>query len=367
MKKILYCASTVSHLVNFHIPYLKGLQKMGYEVVAMANEALPIQGTDKVIAIPFAKKLTSMKNILAIWQVRRILIREKFDLISTHTTLASAIVRAAVLSLPRKNRPKVYCTSHGYLFNENDGFLKWKYLIPECICAKVTDLLMVMNQEDLRIAQRWNLSKGEIVLIPGMGVDFEKLDTSLTKEELREKFGFGKEDVLFVFAGEFSDRKNQKFLIEAFAKAKPDMPNAKLVLAGEGGLLEACKVLARNLNIAEDVLFLGHVDNIGELYHCCDICVSASKIEGLPFNIMEAMYCGLPCIMSDIKGHRDLIRNQITGELYSLNDMNGYYRELVNASHKRGNKDLVNKKFYACIQDYSLKNVNLVILKNYKE
>jgi glycosyltransferase EpsD len=47
-----------------------------------------------------------------------------------------------------------------------------------------------------------------------------------------------------------------------------------------------------------------------ELYPLCDAAVSTSKIEGLPFNLLEAMACGLPILASNIKGHRDLVENK---------------------------------------------------------
>ena len=56
--------------------------------------------------------------------------------------------------------------------------------------------------------------------------------------------------------------------------------------------------------------FLGYVQNMEDLYPICDVAVSSSKTEGLPFNVMEAMACGLPVLISDIKGHRDLVENQ---------------------------------------------------------
>ena len=122
MRKILYCASTLSHIRNFHLPYLKAFHDQGYEVWVAANEEDSIPYADRVVALPFAKSLISLQNIKAIFLARKILKEQHFELISTHTALASAVVRAAVLLL--RKRPKVFCTVHGYLFNENDGIKK---------------------------------------------------------------------------------------------------------------------------------------------------------------------------------------------------------------------------------------------------
>lgn len=319
-KKILYCASTISHLQNFHLPYLQGLQEIGYSVTVCAEQACRFPYVDEMRVIPFQKQLIGIENLKNIFRVYQLLKQENYAALSVHTTLAGAVVRAAVLLLPKRKRPKVFYTCHGYLFGELDGISKWKYLLPEKICASVTDVLMVMNTEDKAIAKHhklYNQKHGKLVSIPGMGVDFSKFDIAETKAELRQRYGIAENEILYIFAGEFSERKNQKLLIQAFATVAERMPNAKLILAGEGVLLDDCRQQVKELNLQNQILFPGYVANISILYHVCDICVSASKIEGLPFNIMEAMYCQLPCIVSDIKGHRELITRGCNGYRYS--------------------------------------------------
>lgn len=310
MRKILYCASTLSHIRNFHLPYLKAFHDQGYEVWVAANEEDSIPYADHVVALPFAKSLISLQNIKAIFLAKKILKEQHFEFISTHTALASAVVRAAVLLL--RKRPKVFCTVHGYLFNENDGIKKWIYLLPEKICAHVTDVLMVMNQEDYEIAQKHHLYKKHLHFIHGIGFESSQFQPVSLEKKLqgRKKLGFHDRDFLLVYAAEFSRRKNQEVLIRAFAKAVPEAPNAHLLLAGTGALLEQCINMVKELHMEDRIHFLGYVQNMEDLYPICDVAVSSSKTEGLPFNVMEAMACGLPVLISDIKGHRDLVENQ---------------------------------------------------------
>ena len=93
-----------------------------------------------------------------------------------------------------------------------------------------------------------------------------------------------------------------------------------LVLAGEGALWEECRELARKLDLERRVLFPGQVRDIPAWYAMADGAVSASRSEGLPFNIMEAMYAGLPVVASDVKGHSGLIEDGETGLLYPYGD-----------------------------------------------
>ena len=298
------------------MPYLEEFHKQGYEVWVAANKSESIPFADHVVSLPFCKKLISFQNVKAILAAKKLIKKNDFEIVSTHTTLASAVVRAAIILLHKK--PKVFCTVHGYLFNENDGIKKWIYLLPEKICASVTNVLMVMNHEDYDIAEKHKLYKDKLHYINGMGIDLSKF-TPVSREErleLRKCHGYSDNDFLFVYAAEFSKRKNQSLLIHAFANTCGQMPKAKLLLAGDGALLEDCKSLVKKLNAEEKIQFLGYVENMQELYSICDVCVTTSRIEGLPFNVMEAMACGLPVIASDIKGHRELVENGKTGLLF---------------------------------------------------
>lgn len=316
VKKILYCASTVSHILNFHLPYLEAFQKKGYEVWVAANKEEKIPFADHVIALPFEKSLSSPRNLRAVLAVRRLLRKERFDKISTHTTLASAVVRAAVLI--SGVRPHVFCTSHGYLFHEWSGWKKWIYLLPEKICGHVTDVLMVMNREDYGIAQRHHLSRGQIFYTHGMGVDFARFPPVVPeeKESIRKNAGMGREEFVFAYAAEFSPRKNQALLVRSFARIAEKYPQVRLILAGTGALQEECIQLAKDLGQEDRISFPGYVTKVRELYAMSDACVSTSHIEGLPFNLMEAMACGLPVVASDVKGHQELVENGKTGWLF---------------------------------------------------
>lgn len=367
MKKILFAASTISHIRNFHLPYLQEFHNRGYEVWVAANSSESVPYADHVVALPLAKSLLSFQNIKAIFLARRLLKEQKFDIISTHTTLASAVVRAAILMVHKK--PKVFCTIHGYLFHENDGLKKWIYLLPEKICARVTNVLMVMNHEDYDIAERHQLYKEKLAYINGMGIDLEKFKPATQEERssIRKRMGTPEDDFLFVYAAEFSKRKNQAFLIRSFAEVCQEYPKLKLLLAGKGALLEECKELVRQLHKEDQICFLGYVSDMRELYVACDVCVSTSLIEGLPFNILEAMACGLPVIASDIKGHRELMKEGKTGLLYKNNDSEELQKTIKFMYGQQNFKVKSAKAIHEKLISYELIRVSKKIMEIYEE
>lgn len=98
--------------------------------------------------------------------------------------------------------------------------------------------------------------------------------------------------------GRLSVQKNQGFLIRILAEVQKIIPNAKLVLVGDGELLEALQQLALQLGVADSIVFTGFRDDAADLMNGFDIFVLTSIHEGFPFVALEAQANGLPCLFS---------------------------------------------------------------------
>lgn len=335
VKKILYCASTASHIMNFHLPYLKYFKEQGWQVdVAIGGKVESIPYTDHVIGLPLKKNVLAVSNLQSVRTVQRLLAENSYDLISSHTALAGAVIRLAVKMSGKRHCGKIVHTSHGYFFNGRSSLPESVYLDVEKYLSPVTDVLMVMNEVDYQIATQHRLGK-IIVQIPGMGIDLSRFSGADAEEKRRLKLanGYQKTDFLIVYAAEMSKRKNQGELIRAFASMSPQESSVKLLLAGDGGLKRKYQEMALRLGVEESIIFLGYISDIASLYKMCDMAVSSSKCEGLPFNVMEAMACGLPVVASRVKGHTDLLGEEQIGQLYRLGDENGLasaMRKLLN-------------------------------------
>jgi len=316
--KLLMTASVWGHIRNFHIPYLGALQRLGWEThVACAGMPENAPYVDVGIDVPFEKRMTSPGNFRAASILRHRIRIEHYDLIIAHTTLASFFIRLAVKGMP--GHPKLVNVMHGYLFDDETPALKRGVLLSaERLTAPQTDLLLVMNEWDYRTAVRYRLGK-RVEKIPGMGVDFARLDGATRADglKLRAKLGIAEDAFVLLYAAEFSPRKSQAVLIRAM-KALPE--NAVLALCGTGATWEECRSLAGTLGVEGRVLFPGQVTDMPTWYRMADACVSASRSEGLPFNLMEAMYAGLPVVASRVKGHTDLIEDGEDGLLYEYGD-----------------------------------------------
>lgn len=322
MKNILMIASEASHFKNFHIPYIKMIEERGNTVYTASNG--DFQGFGNVhTRLKFRKKLFHPANIGVILKLSRLINKEGFDAVCTNSTLAGFAGRIAVILAGKKNTQTIHIC-HGYLFSDNGSLRSRVYLFFEKIVRRHTDLLAVMNGEDLEIAQKYSLGK-KIVFINGMGVPEERFP-AIPSEQIsaqRQKLLKEGEEYLFLCVGEFSERKNQKAIIEALSRLDSDtLSKCRLILAGEGKLFEECKEFSKELRIEKKIDFIGHCKEMNLLYRSCDCLISASRFEGLPFNVMEALYCGENIIVSDVKGNRDL-QAEHGGEIFPFGDTEG--------------------------------------------
>ena len=335
-KKVLFIASAASHIINFHNIYFPYLTGMGFEVHTATginssdNSDTDLINAEKTYTLVFEKGIKFLKNIITVFKLAKIIRREKYDIISTHSMLAGFIGRIAVMfAFIRKKKIRVIHTCHGYLFNDDRSFKSKLMIFIEKFLSLRTDILFVMNNDDFDIAKKYKLCK-KIELIDGMGIDVEKLNKEKKDDvdiiEVGKKYSIPKDKKYFLCVGEFSKRKNQKNIIQAFSKFIRSLPDDlyhsyHMIFLGDGVLSGECRKLCETLGITGHVTFCGYVGETLIFYKYFAYCVvSASKFEGLPFNIMEALYCGKPVIASNAKGHKDLISDGFNGYLYEYDD-----------------------------------------------
>ena len=317
MKKILYFASVWAHIYNFHMPHIHRLEDLGFEVHVAADGVPEDSGFSHVHNLAIRKSFFALENIAALASLIKLIKHERFDIIYVHTTLAAFLVRLVKIFSFCRNVHLIY-VCHGYFFetNQNGRVAKnlrsFAFLLAEKLLASQTDMLVLMNHEDFISAQRYCLCR-DIRFCHGMGLDptkYEKIPAS-------EKQIAGP---VFLCVGELFDRKNQKQIIGAFREVVKCLPGAELWFAGDGRRKNDYKQLVKKLGLEHSCRFFGHISNISNQYCAADVFISASRCEGLPFCVMEALYFGLPVIASDIKGHRDLVEHGINGMLFELDN-----------------------------------------------
>ncbi|MBO7317630.1 MAG: glycosyltransferase family 4 protein [Bacteroidales bacterium] len=329
MKKILVIASSYLHIRSFLIPHIEYWKRNGWVVdVASDDDGIAIPYADSKIDIPVKRTPFHPSNVVAIKRLARHLEREHYDIINCHTPIGAMIARLASRQA-RRNGTKIVYMAHGFHFYNGAPLRNWLlYYTAEKSMARCTDALITINEEDRLNACKFFPEIPRQYHLDGIGYDTKHIGHS-DEDEVRciqEQYGLRKDDFVLLYIARYARHKRHRFLIEAFADIKQNIPQAKLLLLGEGEDMQACCQLAQKLGLNSSVIFAGYQTNISPYLHLADVGVSPSLMEGLPIGLAEKMSVALPVVVSDIRGHRDLINEGQNGMLFAV----GSRSELVN-------------------------------------
>lgn len=131
------------------------------------------------------------------------------------------------------------------------------------------------------------------------------------RKRTRAELGLSNDDFVVGHVGRFETQKNHVLLIEAFSALASEMPEARLLLIGSGGLFEKVMTLARSKGIAEKVTALGYVERPSRYYQAFDVFALPSLYEGFGTVAIEAQVAGLPCILSDVVPQEVMIADTV--------------------------------------------------------
>ena len=323
MKKALFVATVVkTHIMEFHIPYLKLFKEMGWETAVAAKNDFDdpndctIPYCDTYYNIPFERDPLKPGNFKAYKALKRVIDEGHYDIIHCHTPVGAMLTRLAAKSA-RRHGTKVIYTAHGFHFYAGAPELNWLLYYPvERWLARYTDVLITINREDYTRALRFKA--GRVCYVPGVGVDLKKFDAGcVDRMEKRRELGIGQDDFVLLSVGELIPRKNHAAVLYALSilKQMDELDGIQYVICGRGALEQELKSLTAELGLKEQVHFLGYRKDIPAICAACDLFVFMSHQEGLPVALMEAMACGLPVVCSAIRGNTDLIETGVTGLL----------------------------------------------------
>lgn len=135
---------------------------------------------------------------------------------------------------------------------------------------------------------------------------------------LRANLNIDRSTYVFLAAGRLHEQKNYPLLLNAFKTSKERMPDAVLVIAGEGVLDRELKQMVSQLGLQENVIFCGRRDDMPELLNMCDCFVLSSDYEGFGMVIAEAMATMKPVIATDCGGTKEVMGGY--GKLVSKGD-----------------------------------------------
>lgn len=318
--KILFVARVDSHILHFHLPYLHWFHQRGYEVhvASQGDETIPF--CDCKFNIPMDRFPLTWTNLKAYRHLKELISLNRYLLIHCHTPTGGVLTRLAARRARREGTTVLY-TAHGFHFYDAAPLVNWLFFYPaEKLLAPLTDCLITINRADYDLAVKKHFAAGELCLVPGVGIDLQRfsIPSEQKKKQLRRAYGISEQTFLMVYVAELSRRKNQTRLLLALSRLRSAMPDFRLLLVGDGVMEPQLRQAIGELKLDRQVELLGYQHNTSDFLSMSDLGISVSRQEGLPLNVLEYQAQGLPVLLSDIRGHRDILHRPEQGELFSL-------------------------------------------------
>jgi len=284
------------------------LRRKGYEVAvacSVAGELSDVLREAGIPVHPLRSRLVKRRlSVAYAWRLRRLLRRERFDLVHAHIYASTA---AAALATLGTGVPLVI-TEHTEATWQGRR-ARW---ISRWIYRQTKHIIAVSTPIERRLIERDGLSPDLITVIPNAVVP-----ASEVRPDVQPALPIGP---LVGVVARLKPEKGVANFLKAAARVSPLFPEAHFVIAGDGPLRQELADLAEDLGLKSRVHFLGFRSDASALMESMDVLVVPSLTEGSPLVILEAMAAGLPVVASAVGGIPDQIRHDKEGLLVPPDD-----------------------------------------------
>ena len=183
---------------------------------------------------------------------------------------------------------------------------------------KKANLVVLDSFVQLKACIKLGCDRRKIIRLPWVdSVELERLakNVNVKKDKFRKKVGWGEDDPVIICTRSHEKVYSIETIIQAIPIILDDINNARFLFVGKGTLTKKLREMVRKLNVEENVYFTGFVSHDKIFYYLknSDIYVSSSLSDGTSASLLEAMICELPCVVSDIPGNREWIKNGENG------------------------------------------------------
>ena len=313
-----------------HVVWLtSGLEEAGFKSLLVTGTVPPGEEDMSYFAaeagvtplyIPEMSREISLKDAVTTWKLFRLLLRERPDIVHTHTAKAGTVGRVAGLFyrwltpgvLVGRPRPcKFVHTYHGHVFHSYYGPLTTRaFLTIEKLLARlVTDRLVVVSEQQAEeIGRIFRVGRADQIRIIRLGLDLNPFANYANRRaQFREELGITDDVTLVGIVGRLTEIKNHEMFLDSVARVK--LENVRYVIIGDGSLRESLEAKARSLGIEKKVIFAGGRKDPEYFYPALDIVALTSRNEGTPLTLIEAMANARPVIATLVGGVVDLLGN----------------------------------------------------------
>jgi glycosyltransferase involved in cell wall biosynthesis len=229
---------------------------------------------------------------------------------------------------PSSVPPAVKITSIKTTLKRLIGY-RTRYLIARTFTAALTEQAICVSDAVRTLLVAENKYPASKVFVIQNGVDLARFAPDQeARTRCRAELGVGGEVVL-VSASRLTPIKGYDVLVRALALLVSKQYTFKWIVVGEGRLQRQIRDQVDSLGLTDSTIFLGFQHDIRPFLNAADVFLLTSYLEGLPLTILEAMACGLPCVVTDVGGNAEAVRHGKEGLVIRPGDAAGVSEALA--------------------------------------
>jgi glycosyltransferase involved in cell wall biosynthesis len=325
--KVAHVASVDLSLRFLLLNQLASLRDAGYAVTGISASGPHVQALQERgiphIPVRLTRAITPVADLAALWRLYRVMRRERFTIVHCHTPKAELLGQ---LAARLAGVPIVVDTFRGVPDRAERGRLRrWLIAAMARLAAARADLVLCQRQEAMDALLRQGLCPPDRVALLGNGIDIERFSRAGLNphdvEMAREELGIKPSQPVIGFVGRLVREKGILDLLAAMREVRRRVPDAQLIVVGPTDPDKPDAVTpatARRAGDGKGAIFTGLRTDMPTLYALMDVFVLPSMRESFPRAPMEACAMGVPCVLTDIPGCREVVDPNRNGLLVPI-------------------------------------------------
>ena len=270
----------------------------------------------RVIPLDMYREIRPLQDLRAFLRLYRILRKEKWDIVHTHSSKAGFLGRIAARMV---GVPVVIHTPNAFAFDRPPhSALNFFYILLERIVGSFCDALIAVSPSEEQLARQARVVSPEKIILICNGIDLEELKWEVDPRKKKRELGIPGGMSMVLTIGRFAPQKAPGVFIDAAKKVLRERPDTAFVMVGDGPLFQKVKNQVVKDNLKERLFLFDWRTDAKEILASCDVYVLSSLWEGLPYTVLEAMALRKPVVATEARGTRDVVQNEVTGFLVGL-------------------------------------------------
>lgn len=335
--KVAHIATADVSLRYLLLNQLRAIQAAGYDVCGVSAAGQDVSAVQNAgirhVAIPLTRKFDPFGDLRAFIQLYRVLRRERFTIVHTHTPKAALLGQyaAALARVPLRVH-----TIHGLYFpGHMNPKMRWAYVLLERITMLLSRHNFSQNPEDIPVAVREHICRSDRIELLGNGIDVRAFDSAKYSPErrhaIRQQFGFAPHHIVIGMVARLVAEKGYLEMFRAAQIVRERSPEARfLFIGGIEDKPDAIRPATLSEWKIDDIaVYGGYRTDIADCYAAMDIFALPSHREGFPRAPMEAASMALPIVVTDVRGCRQTVDDGVTGLLVPPRNPDALARALM--------------------------------------